>query len=95
MLLKCGPQHGHGQREQVEGQMAAMINIIGPSDGKYIVTFATEDGRSLGLVVSEAHADVLADIQERIPYGLAVPDVGDAAPFIVEGYEEAKQGYQS
>ena len=74
--------------------MAAMINITGPSEGKYIVAFTTEDGRSLGLVVSEAHADVLADIQERIPYGLAVPDVGDA-PFIIEGYEEAKQGYQS
>jgi hypothetical protein len=78
----------------MEGQMAAMISITGPSKGKYIVTFATEDGRSLGLVVSEAHADVLADIQERIPYGLAVPDVGDA-PFIIEGHEEAKQGYQS
>jgi hypothetical protein len=74
--------------------MAAMINIIGPSEGKYIVAFTTEDGRSLGLVVSEAHADVLADIQERIPYGLAVPDVGDA-PFIIEGYEEAKHDYQN
>ena len=73
--------------------MAAMINIIGPSEGKYIIAFATEDGRSLGLVVSEAHAEVLAEIQERIPYGLAVPDVGDA--FTIEGYEEARQGYQS
>jgi hypothetical protein len=77
-----------------EGQMAAMINIIGPSEGRYVIAFTTEDGRSLGLVVSEAHAGVLADIQERIPYGLAVPDVGDA-PFVIEGYEEAGQGYQS
>jgi hypothetical protein len=72
--------------------MAAMINIIGPSEGKYIIVFATEDGRSLGVAVSEAHAGVLAEIQERIPYGLAVPD---DVPFIIEGYEEAKQGYQS
>ena len=70
--------------------MAAMINIIGPREGKYIVAFATEDGRSLSVAVSAANADVLADIQERIPYGLAVP--GDT-PFI-EGYEEAKQGHR-
>jgi hypothetical protein len=64
--------------------MAAMINIIGPTEGKYVVAFTTADGRSLGLVVSEAHAEVLSEIQGLIPYGLAVRDVADAP--ILEGY---------
>ena len=57
--------------------MSAMINIIGPKEGKFLVAFQTEDGRSIGLVVAEAHGDVLRDIQEKIPYGLVVPDVTD------------------
>jgi hypothetical protein len=76
--------------EGVESQMAAMINIIGPNEGKYIVAFTTEDGRSIGLVVSEAHADVLCDIQEKIPYGLVVPDVTDA--LLIDSCGAAKTG---
>jgi hypothetical protein len=35
------------------------------------------------LLVSAAHAEVLSEIQEKIPYGLAVPDL-DEAPITVE-----------
>ena len=73
--------------------MAAMIDIIGPNAGKYIVAFRTEDGRSMGLLVSAAHADVLGEIQERIPYGLAVPDVADA-PIAMESCGAAKTPYR-
>jgi hypothetical protein len=73
--------------------MAAMIDIIGPNAGKYIVAFRTEDGRSMGLLVSAAHAGVLGEIQERIPYGLAVPDVADA-PIAMESRGAAKVPYR-
>ena len=59
--------------------MAAMINIIGPNAGKYIVAFRTEDGRSMGLLVSAEHADVLSAIQEKIPYGTRGPGRGGRA----------------
>ena len=68
--------------------MAAMINIIGPSEGKYVVAFTMADGRSIGLVVPQAHADVLSEVQEMIPYGLAVPEVDDFP--IPEGCGEDK-----
>jgi hypothetical protein len=77
----------------MEGFMAAMINIIGPNAGKYIVAFKTEDGRSMGLLVSAEHADVLSAIQEKIPYGLVVPDVEDA-PITVESCAAAKAPYR-
>ena len=58
--------------------MTAMIRIHGPHDGKFVAQFLTADGRSLAIFVPEAQADVLRDIQERMPYGLAVQDVAEA-----------------
>lgn len=57
--------------------MAAMIQIHGPHDGKFVAQFVTADGRSLAIFVPEAQAEVLRDIQEHIPYGIAVRDVAD------------------
>jgi hypothetical protein len=74
--------------------MAAMIDIIGPSGGKYIVAFRTADGRSMGLLVSAEHAEVLGEIQEKMPYGLAVPDLDDAPPIMVESSAAAKVPYR-
>lgn len=59
--------------------MTAMIQIHGPRDGKFIAQFVTADGRSLSILVPEAQAEVLRDIQEIIPYGLAVRDVEELA----------------
>ena len=39
------------------------------------VRFITADGRSLSILVPEAQAEVLRDIQELMPYGVAVRDV--------------------
>jgi hypothetical protein len=58
--------------------MTAMIQIHGPHDGKFIAQFLTADGRSLAILVPEGQADVLRDLQERMPYGLAVRDIAEA-----------------
>ena len=58
--------------------MTAMIQIHGPHNGKFIAQFLTADGRSLSILVSEGEADVLRDIQEHMPYGIAVRDVVEA-----------------
>lgn len=55
--------------------MAAMIQIHGPHDGKFMAQFMTADGRSLMIAIPVAQADVLRDIQEHMPYGLMVRDV--------------------
>jgi hypothetical protein len=55
--------------------MTAMIHIHGPQDGNFIAQFLTQDGRSLAILVPEANADVLRDLQDSMPYGLAVRDI--------------------
>lgn len=55
--------------------MAAMIQIHGPYDGKFVAQFLTADGRSLAIAIPEEQAEVLRDIQEHMPYGLAVHDI--------------------
>ena len=59
--------------------MAAMIQIHGPHDGKFMAQFMTADGRSLMIAIPESHAEVLRDIQEHMPYGLVVRDIDAAA----------------
>jgi len=58
--------------------MSAMIHIHGPRDGNFIAQFVTADGRSLAIIVPGENAAVLRDLQELIPYGLAVRDIDDA-----------------
>ena len=50
--------------------------IYGPkSDGTYVVEFKTADGEALAISVSVGETRVLKHFQERMPYGLFVPDV--------------------
>jgi len=58
---------------------AAMIEIHGPKDGKFVAKFIAADGRSLALSVPVEQASVLRDIQESMPYGIAVHDLVEVA----------------
>jgi hypothetical protein len=52
------------------------IMIYGPrNDGTYIVEFKTADGEALAINVPVGETRVLKHFQERMPYGLFVPDV--------------------
>jgi hypothetical protein len=52
------------------------IMIYGPkNDGTYVVEFKTADGEALAISVPAGETRVLKHFQERMPYGLFVPDV--------------------
>ena len=52
------------------------IMIYGPkNDGTYVVEFKTADGEALAISVPRNETAVLKHFQERMPYGLFVPDV--------------------
>jgi hypothetical protein len=56
------------------------IMIFGPkTDGTYVVEFRTAAGETLAISIPESEAAVLRHFQERMPYGLFVPDV-DTGP---------------
>lgn len=59
--------------------MSAMIYIDGPKDGNFVAKFVTADGRSLAILVPEKSAAVLRDLQELMPYGIAVRDLDDVS----------------
>jgi hypothetical protein len=49
---------------------------IGPkSDGTYVVEFRTAAGEALAISIPRGETAVLKYFQERMPYGLFVPDV--------------------
>jgi hypothetical protein len=52
------------------------IMIYGPKDdGTYVVEFRTADGDVLAISIPRTEAAVIRHFQERMPYGLFVPDV--------------------
>jgi hypothetical protein len=52
------------------------IMIYGPkNDGTYIVEFKTAEGEALAISVPAGETGVLKHFQERMPYGLFVPEV--------------------
>ena len=52
------------------------IMIYGPKDdGTYIVEFRTAAGETLAISIPRTEAAVVRHFQERMPYGLFVPDV--------------------
>jgi hypothetical protein len=59
--------------------MSAMIHIHGRPGGDFIVQFVAADGRSLAIAIDEKHGEVLRDLQESMPYGLAVPHIDPTA----------------
>ena len=51
------------------------IMIYGPKgDGSYVVEFMTADGDVLSISIPRSEAGVIRHFQERMPYGLFVPD---------------------
>jgi hypothetical protein len=53
------------------------IMIFGPKDdGTYVVEFRTAAGESLAISIPRTEAAVVRHFQERMPYGLFVPDAG-------------------
>ena len=56
------------------------IMIFGPKkDDTYVIEFRTADGEALAINVLEGETRVLKHFQERMPYGLFVPDVNAGA----------------
>jgi hypothetical protein len=52
------------------------IMIYGPKNGgTYIVEFRTAAGEALAISIPSTEASVVRYFQERMPYGLFVPDV--------------------
>jgi hypothetical protein len=52
------------------------IMIFGPKpDGTYVVEFKTAAGEALAISIPRGETAVLKYFQERMPYGLFVPDV--------------------
>jgi hypothetical protein len=52
------------------------IMIFGPKDdGTYVVEFRTAAGDALAISIPRGEAAVIRHFQERMPYGLFVPDV--------------------
>ena len=50
--------------------------IYGPKDdGTYIVEFRTATGEALAISILRSEASVIRHFQERMPYGLFVPEV--------------------
>jgi hypothetical protein len=56
------------------------IMIYGPErDGAYIVEFKTADGEALAISVPAGETRVVKYFQERMPYGLFVPDKSNSS----------------
>jgi hypothetical protein len=52
------------------------IMIYGPrTDGTYIVEFKTAEGEALAISFPASEGAVIRHFQERMPYGLFVPDI--------------------
>jgi hypothetical protein len=52
------------------------IMIFGPKeDGTYVVEFKTAAGEAMAISIPRTEAAVIRHFQERMPYGLFVPDV--------------------
>jgi hypothetical protein len=68
MAMSVAPEDGRNR-----------IMIYGPkTDGSYIVEFRIADGEALAISVPASETPVLKYFQERMPYGLFVPDVEES-----------------
>jgi len=56
------------------GQNRIMIYRL-KDDGTYIVEFRTAAGEALAISIPRGEASVVRYFQERMPYGLFVPDI--------------------
>jgi hypothetical protein len=52
------------------------IMIFGPkADGTYVIEFRTAAGEALAISIPKTEAAMIRYFQERMPYGLFVPDL--------------------
>jgi hypothetical protein len=52
------------------------IMIYGPKDdGTYVVEFRISEGETMAISIPRTETAVIRHFQERMPYGLFVPDV--------------------
>ena len=64
-----------GESEMALSEGKNRIMIFGPKRvGTYVVEFRTSDGETLAISVPVGETRVLKYFQERMPYGLIVPD---------------------
>jgi hypothetical protein len=64
-----------GQKETAVSRKNRIM-IYGPKDdGTYVVEFRTAGGEALAISIPRTEAGVIRHFQERMPYGLFVPDV--------------------
>ena len=65
MAMSVAPESGRNR-----------IMIYGPKDdGTYLVEFRTAVGEALAISIPRTESAVIRHFQERMPYGLFVPDV--------------------
>jgi hypothetical protein len=79
----------HGPAQIFRDSLAAELNVqtitqvailFGPKDdGTYVVEFRTAAGETLAISIRRTEAAVTRHFQERMPYGLFVPDVDAGA----------------
>ena len=57
--------------------MKNRVMIFGPkvADGTYLVEFRTAQGESLAISIPRTETAVIRHFQERMPYGVFVPDI--------------------
>jgi hypothetical protein len=77
-LMSLDPRLGQGEVAMSvappSGQNRVMI--YGPkNDGTYIVEFRTAQGEALAISIPRTETAVIRHFQERMPYGLFVPDI--------------------
>jgi hypothetical protein len=57
------------------GQAVSAVPEGPKDDGSYVVEFRTAEGDVLAISIPRTEASVIRHFQERMPYGLFVPDV--------------------
>jgi hypothetical protein len=71
---------GSAEKCGVEMMGKNRIMIYGPKDDStYVVEFRTAEGDVLAISIPRTEAAMVRHFQERMPYGLFVPDVDAAA----------------
>ena len=72
-----GGRGGLGRKEMAMTEAGTnRIMIFGPkADGTYVIEFRTAAGEALAISIPRTEAAVVRHFQERMPYGLFVPDV--------------------
>jgi hypothetical protein len=70
-------QRKAGQKEMaITAAGKNRIMIFGPkTDGAYVVKFRTAEGEALAISIPRTETAVIRHFQERMPYGLFVPDI--------------------